>query len=95
MAGAPKKLYARLCEQGPTTRWPQPSTIGDILDRHGLVEMRARRRATAAPFRRVFEPRAVGDVMTVDFKGQFRTRDGQLVLSADDDGALEPLSARV
>lgn len=73
----PKKLYARLCEQDPTTRWPQPSTIGDILDRHGLVEMRARRRATAAPFRRVFEPRAVGDVMTVDFKGQFRTRDGR------------------
>jgi transposase InsO family protein len=73
----PKKLYARLREVDPTTAWPQPSTIGDILRRQGLVAARPRRRATAAPFRRVFEPRAAGDVMTVDFKGQFRTRDGQ------------------
>jgi transposase InsO family protein len=72
----PKKLYSRLRDQDPGTPWPQPSTIGDILRRHGLVEPRRRRRVTATPFRQPVEAHAPGDVMTVDCKGEFRLRNG-------------------
>ena len=72
----PKKLRAKLQARDAATVWPAPSTMGDILARHGLVQTRARRPKTGTPFRRKFEPVAAGDLMTVDFKGQFKTRDG-------------------
>jgi len=72
----PKKLRAVLMRQDPNTCWPQPSTIGDILERSGLIESRPRRRHVKTPFRRKYEPSGAGELSTVDFKGQFRTRDG-------------------
>ena len=52
----PKKLRVVLTRTEPKIQWPQPSTMGDILERHGLIEQRARRRKTKTPFRRKFEP---------------------------------------
>ena len=36
----PKKLRASLKQCNPSTAWPAPSTIGDILKRNGLVTKR-------------------------------------------------------
>src|SRR5437016_4651415 len=72
----PKKLRVVLARTEPKIQWPQPSTMGDILERHGLIEQRARRRKTKTPFRRKFEPAVAGELSTVDFKGQFKTLDG-------------------
>lgn len=81
----PKKIKARLMRDDPTTRWPAESTIGEILDRNGLVVHRQRRRHFHA--RSVLSPcAAANDVWGVDFKGWFRTGDGMRCdpLSASD-----------
>src|SRR5215471_7941777 len=39
----PRKLQARLRTLDRTVAWPAPSTIGEILRRHGLVVSRRRR----------------------------------------------------
>src|SRR5260370_30903884 len=72
----PKKLRVVLTRQHPEIVWPQPSTIGEVLDRNGLTKARPRRRKTSTPFRRTVQPEAAGDLTTVDFKGQFKTGDG-------------------
>ena len=56
--------------------WPAPSTVGEVLDRAGLVRRRKRRRHAApwsTPFAVADEP---NDVWCIDFKGWFRTGDG-------------------
>ena len=72
----PKKLVARLRVEEPEVAWPAPSTVGEILDRAGLVRHRRRRRHTApwsTPFAAADGP---NDVWCIDFKGWFRTGDG-------------------
>lgn len=72
----PRKLKAQLERQG--VRTPAASTIGDILQRLGLIEERRRRR------RRSASPTGAGlidaaepnDVWCADYKGQFRLGDG-------------------
>jgi transposase InsO family protein len=57
--------------------WPAPSTRGAIIARAGLTQRRRRRRrvpATSQPFRACDRPNAV---WCADFKGWFRTQDGQ------------------
>lgn len=57
--------------------WPAVSTRGAILGRQGLVKPRHRRRHVAPwtqPFQEATSPNAV---WCVDFKGWFRTQDGQ------------------
>jgi transposase InsO family protein len=72
----PKKLRRVLMREHPEVLWPYPSTIGDILTRNGVVRRRRERRKTSTPFRRKFEPARSSELTTVDFKGQFKTRDG-------------------
>ncbi len=72
----PRKLRAVLLRDHPETAWPAASTIGDIVRDHGLSEPRRRRRRAmpvSQPFRAV---EAANDVWCIDFKGWFRTRDG-------------------
>jgi transposase InsO family protein len=73
----PKKLRAVLGRQRPHVEWPAPSTLGAILERYALVTRRRPRRKVSAPFRRKFTPERAGDLMTVDFKGQFKTTNGR------------------
>jgi transposase InsO family protein len=56
--------------------WPAASTAGDLLKRRGLVRPQRRQRAPVHPG--VVPPTTGGpnDLWTLDFKGQFRTRDG-------------------
>lgn len=73
-----KKIIAVLGERHPTWSLPAVSTANDILKRHGLIVSRRRRRRLDHPGYVppvVTEPNAV---WSVDFKGQFRTQDGQL-----------------
>lgn len=76
-----KKIYARLRRQHPRARLPKIRTITKWLHRLKLVR---RRRAWARRGPRLTRPnltlpQAPNDVWTVDFKGWFRTRDGQKV----------------
>jgi transposase InsO family protein len=73
----PKKLRAWLLHHHPELEVPASSTMGEVLRQRGLTMSRPRRvRATKAatqPFASVTGPNAT---WCVDFKGQFRTRDG-------------------
>lgn len=74
----PKKIIARLSELEPKHPWPSPSTAGDILYRHELITPRRRRRRGRPqhPLSNTINPVAPNNVMTLDFKGQFRLGNG-------------------
>jgi putative transposase len=79
MSWGPRKLRARLEARHPDQAWPAPSTIGALLTRAGLVHARRLRRRTppfTQPFAAAAEPNAV---WCADFKGWFRTRDGERI----------------
>jgi putative transposase len=72
-----RKLKSRLERLEPKQIWPAASTIGSILKRHGLVTPRRRHRRCepyTQPFAGCHQPNAV---WCADFKGWFRTGDGQ------------------
>ena len=56
--------------------WPAASTIGDILQRAGLVEATKRRRGAIAQGEIVAPATAANEEWAIDFKGWFRTLDG-------------------
>jgi transposase InsO family protein len=73
----PKKLLAILAEERPQVCWPSPSAVSDLFRREGLSEPRRKRRRVLAverPFGHVVGP---NDVWCIDFKGWFRTGDGE------------------
>jgi putative transposase len=73
--GAPKLRLLLEEELG----WaPAVSTIHRVLDRHGLVHHRKKRRVQEKPPRPPFEADRPNALWTADFKGQFRLRDGSL-----------------
>ena len=72
----PRKLIPWLSRRHPEAELPAPSTAGEILWRHGLVQPRKRVRRTD-PWTRPFEECAApNETWAIDFKGWFRTRDG-------------------
>ena len=73
----PRKLRAVLMREHPGQAWPAASTMGDLLRAEGLVRPRRRRRLLAAPSRTLRAAEAPNDVWCIDFKGWFRTRDGE------------------
>lgn len=75
----PKKLVAWLGELEPKTAWPAASTAGSILERVGLVHHRKRRHRTTPWSEPFSEARYPNDVWCIDFKGWFRTGDGNRV----------------
>jgi transposase InsO family protein len=72
-----KKVRARLIEEKPEVIWPAVSTIGDILKREGLIEPRRRRRRAIEPGQLVERAAAPNAEWACDFKGWFRTGDGE------------------
>jgi len=75
----PRKLRAWLADRYPQTHSPAASTIGDILSRRGLTAPRKRRRRRVPPHTQPFaDATAPNSVWCIDFKGQFRTGDGEL-----------------
>lgn len=76
-----KKIYAHLRRQHPRARLPKVRTITRWLQRLELVGRRRTwaRRGPRLPRTALRVPQGPNDVWTVDFKGCFRTRDGQRV----------------
>jgi len=72
-----RKVRKRLLSRHPDKAWPARSTISDILLRHGRVRSRGRRTRWKHPGAAPFSTTAPNQVWTVDFKGQFRMRDGR------------------
>jgi putative transposase len=79
MRWGPRKLKRVLEREQAHQRWPAASTMGELLKREGLVVGRKKRRGTA-PYT---EPLAHADgpnrVWCADFKGWFRTGDGERI----------------
>jgi putative transposase len=73
----PKKLLWLVRKRAPEVPWPAPSTVGVWLTRRGLIRGRRRRRPLTHPGRPGTIAREPNALWTVDFKGQFRTRDGR------------------
>lgn len=76
-ARGPKKLKNML-ETRLNCELPAASTIGDILERAGLVAKRGRRRAVPPQPTALREALAPNDVWCIDYKGQFRLGDRSL-----------------
>jgi putative transposase len=75
----PLKLQAYLRAKYSRKTWPAASTIGELLKREGLIIPRKVRRKTPAytqPFADAKEP---NQVWCMDFKGWFRTGDGERI----------------
>lgn len=72
-----KKIRRRMIDEDPAGVWPARSTIDQILRREGLVRARSRRPRWRSPFRQRFEATVPGQLHTIDFKGEFRLRDGR------------------
>src|SRR5438445_9634776 len=79
MRWGPRKLQRVLERDEPGRAWPATSTIGELLKREGLVVAR-KKRLRSAPYS---EPLAHADganrVWCADFKGWFRTGDGERI----------------
>ena len=74
----PEKLLDWLAAKHPDVDWPAVSTAGAILKRAGLVKTNQRRRQITHPGRpRIGPVTAPNQLHNIDFKGNFRTRDGR------------------
>lgn len=73
----PRKLLAFLARRDPGRNWPAPSTVGDLLRRHGLVVARGHRRRLSATPTALQNPAGANQLWCADFKGWFRTGDGR------------------
>lgn len=68
----PRKLLEIVRGRHPDVRLPAPSTVGEILDRAGLVEPRRRKRRVTRLGEVRSEALGPNDVWCADYKGQFR-----------------------
>jgi len=76
MTLGPKKIRALLQQRFPTEPTPSKTTIYNILHAEGVVP-KQRRRQRVAPYPKPFASvRAINDVWSADFKGQFRLQNG-------------------
>src|SRR2546427_4983928 len=72
-----KKLLQMLRTRAPAIAWPARSTVNDILERHGRLRKHRRRKQWTHPGAAPLETQRPNQVWPADFKGQFKTRDGQ------------------
>ena len=73
----PLKIAAKLRALHPQWEIPAPSTIGELLKRHQLVKPRRPQRCWPNPCPGLTEAKAPNEVWATDFKGWFRTADGE------------------
>lgn len=73
-----KAIRQRLIDEYPNVVWPARSTMDGIFKRAGLTQPPAKReRKRITPFVRPYEAQKVGELLSVDFKGQFRLKNGK------------------
>jgi len=79
MRWGPRKLHSWLKERYPRQSWPAPSTMDELLKRAGLV-MDRKMRARTPPYTQPFaDADQANTVWCADFKGWFRTQDGERI----------------
>jgi putative transposase len=71
-----KKLLKVLTKADPHVAWPSRWTVSDLLAREGLVRQRVKRRKPSHPGKPTTIASAPNQLWCVDYKGQFKTRDG-------------------
>jgi putative transposase len=74
-AWGPKKIRARLEEDWPMVQFPSVTTIGNILEQHGLTVPRKYRRRYPGKTDPLSHCQKPNDVWCIDFKGWFKTKD--------------------
>jgi len=79
MRWGPRKLKRVLERDQPGSNWPAASTIGAMLKREGLVVARKPRRKTASYTQPLAHADGPNRVWCADFKGWFRTGDGERI----------------
>ena len=79
MTWGPRKLKKVLERDEPGRRWPATSTIGALLRREGLVVARKKRSRTAPYTQPLAHATDSNRVWCADFKGWFRTGDGERI----------------
>lgn len=72
----PRKIIGYLEGVHPDVKMPAPSTVGDWLQREGLVKVRKRRQYVAPYDAGLSQPTAPNGTWCVDYKGQFRLGNG-------------------
>ena len=75
----PRKLKRFLEDHEPGRSWPAASTIGSLLHREGLAVPRKKRRRTAPYTQPLAHAEEPNRVWCADFKGWFRTADGERI----------------
>jgi len=73
----PKKLYGWLTRREPEIHWPAQSTIGEILQRHGLSWARRPRRRATPSQQPLAHAGGANQVWCADYKGWFVYGNGQ------------------
>ncbi len=69
----PKKIKVRLGQLHPGVEFPAASTMGEILERHGLVKHRNKRRFRERLYpTSMAEAKQCNEIWAVDYKGQFQ-----------------------
>lgn len=71
----PKKIKARLEEDWPLINFPSTTTIGNILEEHGLTIPRKCRKKYSAKTDLLSQCQDSNDIWCIDFKGWFKTKD--------------------
>jgi transposase InsO family protein len=79
MRWGPRKLKEVLERDEPGRAWPASSTIGSLLKREGLVVGRRKRRRTPPYTEPLAHATGANRVWCADFKGWFRTQDGERI----------------
>ena len=79
MSWGPRKLKCVLERNEPGRKWPAASTIGSLLKRAGVVVARRKRRRTAPYTEPLGHADGPNRVWCADFKGWFRTGDGERI----------------
>jgi transposase InsO family protein len=79
MSWGPRKLKRVLKRDEPGREWPAASTIGAVLKRAGLVVGRRKRHKTPPYSEPLAHADAPNRVWCADFKGWFRTGDGERI----------------
>lgn len=74
----PKKIQKLLQDQHPDENWPSQSTMTLIFRREGLVKPRRTRHTVEAYTQPFLECDSPNKVWSADFKGHFRTKDGNV-----------------
>ena len=79
MRWGPRKLKRVLERDQAEQRWPAASTMGEMLRREGLAVPRVKRRRTPPYTQPFVAADAPNRVWCADFKGWFRTQDGERI----------------